>query len=190
MNEFCNFAEIAKRIEALWRNCDTACSLRSGTSKAEKDIVDLLFKSLDALADLIEDKAKGKAEKVKVAPLVERFEEIISVVPKGETEPIGTKRPELKLDNIDSSAPSFGKFQTVRVPLTQLDNLMDLAGELAINRIRLFQIAQTIEDSALEETVAQFSRLASQLQDQMMQVRLVPLRVYLCSLSQDGHETL
>ncbi len=153
----------------------TLTSLRSPGSKAEKDIVDLLFKSLDALADLIEEKAKGKAKKVKVAPLVERFEEIASTVGKDKRKPIDKKRPELELDNIDSSTRSLGEVQAVRVPLTQLDNLMDLTGELAINRIRLSQIAQTIADTALEETVAQFTRLTSQLQDQMMQVRLVPL---------------
>ena len=153
----------------------TLASLRSGTSKAEKDIVDLLFSSLDALAGLIEEKAKGKAEKIRVAPLVERFEEITSAAPKDKPGPASKERPELKLDNTHSSALSLGEVQTVRIPLTQLDNLMDLTGELAINKIRLSQIAQTIADAALEETVAQFSRLASQLQDQIMQVRLIPL---------------
>ena len=63
----------------------------------------------------------------------------------------------------------------MRVPLTQLDILMDIAGELLINRIRLSEIAQTIEDTSLEEAVTQMSTLTSQLQDEMMQVRLVPL---------------
>ncbi len=119
MAQSMGYEEIAKLTHSMET---TLASLRSGTSKAEKDIVDLLFKSLDALGDLIEDKAKGRTEKVKVASLVERFEEITSVVPKDEREPADTKRPELKLDNIGSSAPSFGKFQTVRVPLTQLDD--------------------------------------------------------------------
>jgi two-component system chemotaxis sensor kinase CheA len=172
MAQSMGYDEIAKLTHSMET---TLSSLRSGGVKAEKDIVDLLFNSLDVLGGLIVEKAKGKTEKVKVTPLVERFEEITSAVPKEKIKPVGIKRPELKPDNIDSSAPSLGELQTVRVPLTQLDNLMDLTGELAINRIRLSQIAQTIEDSALEETVAQFSRLASQLQDQMMEVRLVPL---------------
>ncbi len=172
MAQSMGYEEIAKLTHSIET---TLASLRSGASKAEKDIVDLLFKSLDALGDLIEEKAKGKPEKVKVAPLVERFEEIASAVGKDKKKPIDIKEPELELDNIDSSARSLGEVQAVRVPLTQLDNLMDLTGELAINRIRLSQIAQTIADTALEETVAQFTRLTSQLQDQMMQVRLVPL---------------
>ncbi len=172
MAQSMGYEEVAKLTHSIET---TLASLRSGTSKAEKDIVDLLFKSLDALGDLIEDKAKGKAEKVKVAPLVEKFEEITSAVGKEKRKSVDIKGEELKLDNIDGSTPSLGRVQTVRVPLTQLDDLMDLTGELAINRIRLSQIAQTIADSALEETVAQFSRLTSRLQDEMMQVRLVPL---------------
>ncbi len=172
MAQSMGYEEIAKLTHSMET---TLASLKSGASKAEKDIVDLLFKSLDALAGLIEEKAKGKTEKVKVAPLLERFEEITTALPTDKSGPVDKETPELKLDNIDSTTPSLGEVQTVRVPLTQLDNLMDLTGELAINRIRLSQIAQTIADSDLEETVAQFSRLASQLQDQMMEVRLVPL---------------
>lgn len=178
MAQSMGYDEIAKLTHSMET---TLSSLRSGVSKvAEKDTVDLLFNSLDVLGGLIVEKAKGKTEKVKVTPLMERFEDPATLgfraVPKEEREPAGIKRPELKPDNLKKvQLPPLGELQTVRVPLTQLDNLMDLTGELAINRIRLSQIAQTIEDSALEETVAQFSRLASQLQDQMMEVRLVPL---------------
>lgn len=163
MAQSMGYDEIAKLTHSMET---TLSSLRSGGVKAEKDIVDLLFNSLDVLGGLIVEKAKGKTEKVKVTPLVERFEEITSAVPKEKRERADIKRPELKPDNQKNvQLSSLGELQTVRVPLTQLDNLMDLTGELAINRIRLSQIAQTIEDSALEETVAQFSRLASQLQD-------------------------
>jgi two-component system chemotaxis sensor kinase CheA len=52
---------------------------------------------------------------------------------------------------------------------------MDIAGELSISRISLVQAAQAIENTSLDEAVEQVSRLISQLQDQMMQIRLVPL---------------
>ncbi len=153
--------------------------------KAEKDIVDLLFNSLDVLGGLIKDKAKGRTEKVKVTPLVERFEEITSAVPKKKIKPADIKRPELKPDNIDSSAPSLGELQTVRVPLTQLDNLMDLTGELAINRIRLSQIAQTIADSPGRDCSPVLQTgFSAPGPDDGGQARTV--RVYLRSISQDG----
>ncbi|MEE8382571.1 MAG: chemotaxis protein CheA, partial [Thermodesulfobacteriota bacterium] len=73
------------------------------------------------------------------------------------------------------SSISSSEAQTVRVPLADLDSLANMVGELVINRIRLVQIAQAIENNSLAETVAQMSRLISQLQDHSMEMRLVPL---------------
>ncbi len=162
--EYEDIAKLTHSMEAV------LALLRSGGLKAGKDTVDLLFKSLDALSDLLEEVKKGKAKKVKVASLVERFENIASAVPQEERKLLAEKKAEEI-----SPSPSPGEAETARVPLTQLDNLMDIVGELIINRIRLTQIARTIKNKPLEEAVAQMSRLASELQDQMMQVRLLPL---------------
>ncbi|MDP8219014.1 MAG: Hpt domain-containing protein [Candidatus Theseobacter exili] len=56
--------------------------LRSGGLKTEKYIVELLFKSLDTLSDLVEDVKKGKMKKGRISPLVEKFEKIASAIPK------------------------------------------------------------------------------------------------------------
>ena len=52
---------------------------------------------------------------------------------------------------------------------------MNLIGELVITRGRLAQLATTIGDAALDETVAQASRLVSDLQDEIMTSRMVPV---------------
>jgi two-component system chemotaxis sensor kinase CheA len=165
-------------IVKLTHTMETTLALfRSGGLKVEKDTVDLLFKSVDVLGDLIEEVKEGKEKRTKVAPLVAKFGEITSAVSKGEREAKKEKKSYLRRENTDrlQIKEKQSEVLTVRVPLAQLDSLMDLTGELVINRIRLTQIAQTIESSPLEETVSQMSRLTSQLQDQMMQVRLVPL---------------
>ncbi len=165
-------------IVKLTHTMETTLALfRSGGLKVEKDAVDLLFKSVDVLGDLIEEVKEGKEKRTKVAPLVAKFGEITSPVPKGEREAVKKKRSYLKQEDPDllRIKEKQSEVHTVRVPLAQLDGLMDLTEELVINRIRLTQIAQAIENNPLEETVAQMSRLTSQLQDQMMQVRLVPL---------------
>ena len=59
MAQSMGYEEIAKLTHSMET---TLASLRDGTSKAEKDIVDLLFNSLDVLGGLIEEKAKGKAQ--------------------------------------------------------------------------------------------------------------------------------
>ena len=174
MAQSMGYEEIAK----LTHSMEAALALlRSGRLKAEKDTLDLLFNSLDTLSALVEKVGKGNTKRIKVTPLVERFEEITSALPEEERKSIEKRKPNSKLADTDRRYIKKGQseIQTVRVPLTRLDILMDIAGELLINRIRLAEIAQTIEDTPLEETVAQMSRLTSQLQDEMMQVRLVPL---------------
>jgi two-component system chemotaxis sensor kinase CheA len=63
----------------------------------------------------------------------------------------------------------------VRIDLRRLDALMNLIGELVITRGRLTQIASTLRDPALDETVAQASRLVTDLQDEIMTSRMVPV---------------
>lgn len=65
--------------------------------------------------------------------------------------------------------------QTVRVDIGKLDNLMNLVGELVINKTRLEQIFKTNDISALNETVEQIDRITSDLQNVVMNVRMVPI---------------
>lgn len=160
-----------EKIAKLTHSMESALALlRSGELKTEKGTVGLLFKSVDTLSDLVEEIRSGETKKVKLAPLVERFKQISSAIPQEERKSLAEKQAE---ESPSPTSPS--KAQTVRIPLTQIDSLMDLTGELVTNRIRLTQIAQRIENASLKETVEQLSRLISQLQDEMMQIRLVPL---------------
>ncbi len=65
--------------------------------------------------------------------------------------------------------------RSVRIDLRRLDNLMNLIGELVITRGRLTQLSTAMADTALDETVAQASRLISDLQDEIMTSRMVPV---------------
>ncbi|HET6680534.1 MAG TPA: chemotaxis protein CheA [Gemmatimonadaceae bacterium] len=62
----------------------------------------------------------------------------------------------------------------VRIDLQRLDVLLNLIGELVITRGRLQQLAASLADSALDETVTQASRLITDLQDGIMSSRMVP----------------
>ena len=65
--------------------------------------------------------------------------------------------------------------QTVRVDIERLDNLMNLVGELVINKTRLEQIGTTQNLLDLNETVEQFARISTDLQNVVMKVRMVPV---------------
>ncbi|MGH7688681.1 MAG: chemotaxis protein CheW [Gemmatimonadaceae bacterium] len=63
----------------------------------------------------------------------------------------------------------------IRVDQRRLDALMNLIGELVIARGRLFQIGGQLADPALDETLAQASRLIGDLRDEIVTVRMVPV---------------
>ncbi|MBX3118887.1 MAG: chemotaxis protein CheA [Fimbriimonadaceae bacterium] len=73
--------------------------------------------------------------------------------------------------------------QTVRVDVARLDELMNLVGELVIDRTRVAQIGAVLAAKydfdenieALAETVGHVARITSDLQDQIMKARMLPI---------------
>lgn len=63
----------------------------------------------------------------------------------------------------------------IRIDLRRLDTLMNLIGELVIARGRLNAIAADRKDAVLDEALSHASRLVSELQDEIMTTRLVPV---------------
>ncbi len=83
-------------------------------------------------------------------------------------------RPEAREDAAPPVMPSI-RTQSVRVNISRLDNLMNLVGELVINRTRLAEIASSYNIAELKETLAQTARLSTDLQDEVMKTRMVPV---------------
>ncbi len=63
--------------------------------------------------------------------------------------------------------------QSVRVNIEKLDALVNMVGELVINKIRLLQIQSTHQIKELDETVSNIDRLTNDLRDEVMQMRMV-----------------
>ena len=63
--------------------------------------------------------------------------------------------------------------QSIRVPIQRLDYLMNLVGELVISRSRLSSLADKYGLEELREAVAGVERLVTDLQDEIMEMRMV-----------------
>lgn len=80
------------------------------------------------------------------------------------------KKPE------DEKAKSGkGGTQSIRIGMDQLDIFMNLIGELVISKGRLAQIALDHGIDDLSETVSTFDRLATELQDKITTIRMIPM---------------
>lgn len=64
---------------------------------------------------------------------------------------------------------------SIRVPAERLDNLMDRVGELVIAQSRLKQIAAASQDGEFKSISEEIERLALELRDTTMGVRMVPI---------------
>jgi two-component system chemotaxis sensor kinase CheA len=103
-----------------------------------------------------------KENQEKIRKAVESVSEVESV------DILTLSQPSLK-------TPTLSKPQTVRVDIGRLDKLMNLVGELVIDKIRLIRIGSIHEIPELTETIAHLDRLITDVQDEVMQARLVPV---------------
>lgn len=71
---------------------------------------------------------------------------------------------------------------TVRISVEKLDKLMNLIGEIAISKIRLSDISKRLANRELQEVLAYFGRQSTELQAEMMGMRLFPLEYVFANL--------
>ncbi len=65
--------------------------------------------------------------------------------------------------------------ETIRVSTSNLDNIMNLVGELVINKGRLLQISQKYGIPELEDATGSLDKSISSLQDEVMRTRMVKI---------------
>lgn len=115
--------------------------------------------------------------------------------------PEATRRPNLTLvDQIkrspapaDIARPKKPAAQSVRIDVQRLDGLMNLVGELVIDRTRLQQVRQQLTgllksanltelSDNFEETTTHLARVTDELQEEIMRSRMLPVRSVLTRL--------
>lgn len=92
------------------------------------------------------------------------------------------QKPELNTDqknkNASRSKAAAGKYEatsTVRVDINRLDNLMNMVGELLINKTRLESLQ--VEADKFHDILSQLDRVTMELHHIVMQIRMVPIAV-------------
>jgi two-component system chemotaxis sensor kinase CheA len=176
------------------RIADIAHEMESGLQDAlhgkivlQKAHFDILFKGLDSIAPLLEDKLTWEGKGV-ARPYVEKLcGEIASVFAPGAKKRVKIEEPPLRV----ISAPMAAAEESLRVDINKLDKLMNLSGELTVSKIRLNELVKGITIKAeteakndeiygglikeLKRADESISLVTSNIQDEMMKVRMVPV---------------
>ncbi|MET3194486.1 chemotaxis protein CheA [Bacillus sp. OAE603] len=98
--------------------------------------------------------------------------EVMNEIAAAEKEVAVTVAPENEQKN---KAMAQSNSKTIRVNIERLDILMNLFEELVIDRGRLEQISRDLSHGELQETVERMTRVSSDLQSIILNMRMVPI---------------
>jgi two-component system, chemotaxis family, sensor kinase CheA len=149
--------------------------LRNGNVVVSRPIVDTLFAGVDALEQAVDLATASTPQHLDVKSIVARIKQAA-----GEENPtftsefaimgVGKKEPAPS-----PSAPPQKAPRHIRIDAKRLDTLMNVVGELVIARDRIAKIAEKVGDAELLEATLRASQILSNLQNEIMTSRMVPV---------------
>ena len=183
MMGFSSIKDYVHRLE------DVFSHIVDGGTALDPTVFDRLFAGATALRDAIEQACREKAEvrdllseKVVLDGLLDRSARgpSASALPEAPASSARPRGPERR-SSAQYVAP---RSSTVRVDFAQLDHLLNLVGELIIYRTKLSQagkeLSEVLDDRALGQglldAVQQVAGVSAQLQETVMDVRMLPIR--------------
>ncbi len=192
MLQFTDVQSVAHKLENL---CDL---LRKDRMPLSEGCVDVLFAGRDFLTDLVHAAIEGTQPPAGLIDYGARLDSFVAVYE--ETSNVIENAPAELAAPAPSAAPTktitrAAMHQTIRVDIERLDLLLNLVGELVINRTRISDIAGTLdralggkhaaangmakELTALAKELADSSgllaRTTNEIQESIMKVRMVPI---------------
>ncbi len=155
--------EVAHHLETIFG------LVRDGDRRFGGDVVPVVFAGLDALGNMI--RAVGANEPLPDATgLIDNLDRLV----RGEV---------VVLDAAEETEEDAGKklelSDLVYIQVKKLDNLLNLVGELVIDRDRILTLAQELDSPALQATARHLFRISDDLQYSVMDARLVGVGVLL-----------
>ena len=180
------FAQIKDYVHGLE---DALARLRDGAIAAVPDTFDLLFAGATALRDAVEQAGQSGHETRDLSIETEALARLrpAAAPAPAPVPPASTgKKGHATGRRADDTRPAgyTARSNMVRVEFGQLDNLLNLVGELIIHRTKLEQIGKRLARSAgggeaareLLGAVQQVAGVSAALQETVMDVRMLPIR--------------
>jgi len=179
---------------------DVFAHARDGTFALQPQAFDRLFAGATALRDAIEYAGREGKEARDLGPERAELERLIAggpaapaapaprtpglLVPSREAEAAGAADPGPARAVDRRDARYTAKSSVVRVEFAQLDHLLNLVGELIIHRTKLQEMAKHLAEETSQRTAArellaavhQVAGVSQQLQETVMDVRMLPIR--------------
>lgn len=150
--------------------------------KSDPSVSDLEEENFDQCFSIIFVSKSGQDEivqKINKVSEIKRVDIKLLTIDNSEDESLIQKSASPEKNNSkEKSSPTQRQAsgrKTIRVNIDRLDVLMNLFEELVIDRGRLEQIAVDIKHNDLQETVERMSRVSGDLQNVILNMRMVPV---------------
>jgi len=127
---------------------------------------DALFKSFDLLSASLKEIAKNESE-INADDLEQELRQLLSERKENKTPTVSSQK--------NGPLPAHAKLESIEVKVERLDTLMKLSEELLVSRIKLDLLRETINNPELTATVDTLGRHITDIQYNIMQVRLVSI---------------
>ncbi|MVN75524.1 chemotaxis protein CheA [Hymenobacter sp. HMF4947] len=164
---FVDMGEVAHKMETLFGQ------IRGQERTFTGLLVTLTFQSVDVLGNMIRAVGAGQ-DTADAKPLLENLDRLI----KGE-ELVEARATQTEEEADADASRKLELSDLVYIPVKKLDNLLNLVGELVIDRDRILTLAAELGHPALEATARHLFRISDDLQYSVMDVRLVGVGVLL-----------
>ena len=154
--------------------------VRHSEITVDRAVTDTLFAAVDALERAVEIEVAGGSAETTAAPALDQLRALARAresraLPRTTQDfAIPSITQEFTVPDAAKAAVAKGP-RTIRVELQRLDGLTNLSGELLVARGRLTDVAHELAHPALDEALAQASRLISDLHEEIMASRMVPV---------------
>lgn len=188
-----SMSEAAHAMESLLDD------LRSRRMTVNTDVINALLHGLDTLKLLKDSITDPEAKEIDIGPAVAHLRRLAEPGSAGDshdstTAAVGNKGPQG-----DENAAAFQvtpesgnkatiqdkrqTFQSIRVDVKTLDSLMNMVEELVVDRSRMTQVGRMLESKypddvlvhELEQTTNHVVKVINELQQDVMQVRMLPI---------------
>ena len=167
---FDDVGELAHAVESLLER------VRARALRVDDVLVTLLLRSVDLLRASVAEAAAGRSAPPEVVPLRERLRLAAQGEPPEQGPAPAGPRSAAPAGPVAASAASTAR--SLRVDISKLDRMLNLAGEIAISRGRLTDMLERRTSLTVDEILEEHretDRLYLDLQDLIMQARMVPL---------------
>jgi two-component system chemotaxis sensor kinase CheA len=171
--EFTEVSGVAHSIE------DLLASIRNHDIAVDGEVVNLLLQAVDALRRMVSASVSGGEG---LAPaqseIVACLKQFLGARELAIAVPAAAAVIQEPVQATSVSSPEHGTGHTLRINAGKLDRLLNLAGEIGITQGRMRQLIENLSahvGEQLLETLREADRLTMDLQEQVMDLRMVPI---------------